>query len=85
MRRASALPPFYGYVDRYIWDKSDFAETVELPFEDMTITCPKEYDKVLRKRYGDYNVFVKGGAVHTFVVVDTETPYAERLSEHRQK
>ena len=79
------LTAFYGYLDKFIWDKSLFAETIELPFEDMTITCPKEYDKILRKRYGDYEVFVKGGALHTFAVLDCDTPYCEKLKSHREK
>ena len=31
-----------------------FSETVELPFEDTTMSCPKEYDKYLTKQFGDY-------------------------------
>ncbi len=77
------LTAFYGYIDKYIWSKEDFSETVELPFEDMTIACPKNYDKILRNRYGDYNVFVKGGALHTFAVLDTDTPFIEKLRDLR--
>ncbi len=76
---------FYGYQDKFIWDKSYFDETVELPFEDMTISCPKEYDKILKHRYGDYNVFVKGTSVHTFAVVDADTPYKEKLKDRYEK
>jgi len=79
------LTGFYGYKDKFIWDKADFAETVELPFEDITIACPKEYDKILRNRYGDYNVFIKGGSLHTFEVLDPETPYSEKLKSYRKK
>lgn len=73
---------FYGYDYKYIWDKKWFEEIIDLPFEDTTISCPKEYHKLLTKRYGDYNVFVKGTAVHSYVIVDTETPYPEKLKEH---
>lgn len=73
---------FYGYDYKYIWNKKWFKETIDLPFEDITIACPKEYHKLLTKRYGDYNVFVKGTAVHSYVIVDTETPYSVKLKEH---
>ncbi|MBR4109643.1 MAG: LicD family protein [Oscillospiraceae bacterium] len=74
--------PFYGYNEKCIWDKSFFDESVDLPFEDITIPCPKEYDKVLRKQYGDYTVFVKGAAVHTIAVMDPDTPYHIKLRDH---
>ncbi len=72
---------FYGNADKFIWDKSLFEETVELPFEDTTISCPAGYHKLLTQRYGDYNVFVKGTAVHTFCVLDPDTPYKEKFKE----
>ena len=31
-----------------------YEDTVRLPFEDMEVTCPKEYDAVLTQIYGDY-------------------------------
>lgn len=76
---------FYGNNAKYIWDKADLEETVEIPFEDITISCPKGYEKILTHRYGDYNVFVKGTAVHTFEVVDADTPYSEKLKEHYEE
>lgn len=74
--------PFYGYNEKCIWNKEYFDEIVELPFEDITIPCPKEYDKVLRKQYGDYMVFQKGTAVHTIAVMDPDTPYRIKLKDH---
>ncbi|MBR5598267.1 MAG: LicD family protein [Lachnospiraceae bacterium] len=32
---------------------SYYASTIDMPFENTTIPVPKEYDKILRKRYGD--------------------------------
>ncbi len=34
--------------------KSIFNETVELPFEDTTFSCPKDFDGYLKTLYGDY-------------------------------
>ena len=53
-----------------------------MPFEDTTITYPKWYNELLEHRYGDYNVFVKETAVHSYVLFDTESPYNEKLKEH---
>lgn len=76
------LVSFAGHVDKYIWDKAWFEETVELPFEDTTVCCPKEYDQILRWQYGDYSVFVKGTAIHSLLLVDPDTPYEQKLKEY---
>lgn len=31
-----------------------FSDTIELPFEDTTVTVPRDYDAYLKKLYGDY-------------------------------
>ena len=37
-----------------VWDKEWYEETIELPFEGRMYLCPKDYDKVLRKTFGNY-------------------------------
>ena len=74
--------PFYGYQEKCIWEKEYFNEVIELPFEDVMIPCPKEYDKVLRNQYGDYEIFQKGTAVHTMAVIDADTPYRIKFKDH---
>ncbi len=75
------MSAFYGLQNKFIWKKEWFNETIELPYEDITISCPKDYDALLKLRYGDYNVFVKGGQLHSYVLFDTGTPYREKLKE----
>lgn len=43
-----------AYKFREMFPKEWFEPSVELPFEDMTITCPGQYHKVLEHMYGDY-------------------------------
>ena len=45
---------FGAYKFKEMFPKAWFGEGVELPFEDTTITCPVDYDKVLTQMYGDY-------------------------------
>ncbi|MFR4128769.1 MAG: phosphorylcholine transferase LicD [Roseburia inulinivorans] len=58
------------YKDKFDWENSDYAgcivwepelfdknyfnDTVRLPFCDMQVLVPREYDSMLRKSYGDY-------------------------------
>ena len=52
---------------------------VDLPFENTTVPCPIDYEKVLTKQYGDWRTPVMNGAMHEMYIVDTETPYTEYL------
>ena len=71
--------PFLGIKDKYIYRREWFDETVELPFEYLTVDCPAGYDAILRHQFGDYMVFKKGAAIHTMAVMDPDTPYYEKL------
>ena len=60
-----------------MWNSELYDQYVELPFEDTTIRCPAEYEKVLNKQYGDWKIPIKNGSRHEMVVVDTHTPWRE--------
>ncbi len=60
-----------------MWDSKLYESYVDLPFENTTIRCPKEYEKVLDKQYGDWHVPVENSSRHEMVVIDTETPWRE--------
>lgn len=52
----------YEYKARQSW----FDEQIRVPFENIELPVPKEYDKVLRAQYGDYMTPVRGGADHEY-------------------
>ena len=78
------LISFRGFNKRLIWNKEWFDEMVSLPFEFMELTCPKEYDPILRTQYGDYMKFVKGGQIHTTVICDPDTPFKIKLASEKK-
>lgn len=45
---------FGAYKFKEMFPKSWFKDGVELPFENIKLICPVEYDKVLTQMYGDY-------------------------------
>ncbi|MGM9615290.1 MAG: phosphorylcholine transferase LicD [Oscillospiraceae bacterium] len=56
--RPDAVQSYNGlYAGCLLWPKSDFDETVMLPFEDIEVPAPSGYDDVLTKTYGDYMQF----------------------------
>ena len=75
------LLSFSGFDKRWIWKKEWYDAIVLLPFECTEVACPRCYDEILRKQYGDYHVFKKGTAVHSMAVCDPEIPYKVRLKE----
>lgn len=52
---------------------------INMPFEFTDIACPKDYDSVLRRTYGNYMKFVKGSKVHTMVLCDPNTPFKIKM------
>jgi len=48
---------FYPGNNTNMWPTEVFAETVRLPFEDITVPVPAGYDVFLRTTYGDYMQF----------------------------
>lgn len=58
-----------------MWDSKLYDAYVDLPFENTTIRCPAEYEKVLDKQYGDWHVPVMNGSRHEMISIDAETPW----------
>ena len=71
--------------EQFLRDKEWYSETVYLPFEDVMMPLPKEYDKILRLQYGDYMIPVKAPSYHgRFWALTADRPYQECLRERRK-
>lgn len=63
-----------------------YAKTIWLPFEDMQMPVPYEYDKELKAYYGDdYMTPKMSSSMHGTVVFDVNIPYKQKLKELRRK
>ena len=58
--------------------KEYYEQSVYLPFEDITMPVPMMYDKMLRKRYGEYCRLVKDAGAHDY-------PFFEGQKKNLQK
>lgn len=77
---------FYYELERYLRDKHWYDETIYLPFEDIQMPVPKDYDKILSLQYGDYMKPVKAPTMHGgFEILDTEHSYLDLLPAIREK
>lgn len=66
--------PYYIKNRNYKCDKESFQNVVGLPFENITINAPINYDDVLKCEYGDYNKIVKDGGDHNY-------PFYKKIEE----
>ncbi|MGN0346901.1 MAG: phosphorylcholine transferase LicD [Lachnospiraceae bacterium] len=59
-------------------------ETVRIPFEHMMLPAPKEYEAVLKQRFGDWKTPVMGGSAHeNKIFFDPEKSYREYFADEK--
>jgi len=56
----------YSQWGSYSFEKDWIHNTTEVPFENITVPIPVEYDKVLSQVYRDYMTLKKGGGAHDY-------------------
>lgn len=77
---------FYYELERYLRDKHWYDETMYLPFEDIQMPVPKDFDKILTLQYGEYMRPVHASTMHGgFEALDTEHSYKELLPAIKKK
>lgn len=70
-------------ISTIMWDKSDFQETIRMPFESITVPVPCGYDRILTKAYKNYMEFPpveKRKGKHS-VVFQPDIPYRQYCAE----
>ena len=88
-KRIGLISQLYGF-ENAIWDRKLFEETIEVPFEYLMITVPKEYDSVLTKIYGDWRTPMRvddidnNSFMHSGTFFDTEKSYEYYLPEYEK-
>ncbi|MBR5683120.1 MAG: LicD family protein [Ruminococcus sp.] len=71
-----------GYA-KYTWDRALFEKTVDLPFEDRTISAPYKYEERLTVQYGDWKKIVKNAANHSALHFSADIPYKDYLKKQK--
>lgn len=68
----------------FLRDKHWYDETVFLPFEDVLMPLPKEYDRILTLQYGDYMTPAKSPSYHgSFWMLTAEKSFQDTLAENK--
>ena len=73
------MTSFRTHSEKLMWPKEWFDEVIELPFEDTTISCPKKYDEILTRTYGDWRTPIYNSSIHEMEYLDVDTPYCQKL------
>lgn len=58
-----------------------YRDIIEVPFETITIPIPIGYDGILKKMYGDYHQYVRGGSLHDGIILSADIPYKTYIEE----
>ena len=73
------------FIERRVWNLSDFDEVTYLPFEMLTLPAPSGWENILNKFYGDWHKFViretNGIPDPEAYFYDTEHPYTYYTQE----
>lgn len=75
------------HLSQQVWKSEWFEKTVKMPFEDMIVSVPAGYDKILTSFYGDYMKIPpmeKRNAKHD-VVFEPDIPYKEYVKIMNEK
>ena len=81
------IVPYLSYTKRpsIKYNKEWYSEAIYVPFENMVIPIPKNYEEVLRALYGDYNVIVKGGATHDYPFYNKQLQFLRDAVAQKEK
>lgn len=72
--------------ERFIYERRDYeAGYMEMPFENIMVEAPKNYDSILTKSYKDYMTPIKAPSCHGETIFDMDTPYQEYVKENKDK
>jgi len=70
-----------SYTKDWFYEKAFYEQPVEVPFEFITLTIPKQTDAILEYMYGDWKTPVMGGGTHGDTIFDVDRPYTDYLEE----
>lgn len=70
---------------RTVYEDISFAKTINHLFEGDSYPIPFDYDRVLKKRYGDWMTPVQQSSEHGSTVFDATTPYKKYIKEHKEE
>lgn len=71
--------------DKFKFDKKWYDEVVDLPFENVKVSAPKEYDAVLSQIYGDWRTPVRGSQFHNYPIYKKQLEFLKRKVEEMKK
>ncbi len=67
----------FGFKEKFVWNRVDWAEAVMLDFEDMRLLAPRGFDAILKTQYGDYMQLPDDKATHDYFEFDADIPYSD--------
>ena len=70
------------FVRNWVWNREDFDEAVEVPFEMITLPVPKGYENVLNTCFGkNWRTPLRVDTMHGTMLFDVDRSYREYMKE----
>ena len=73
------------FIEKYWCYQNDLDDIVMVPYENIMMPIPKEYDSILQNMYGDYMKYPpleqRGGWHGDIIEFDPDTPYKEYFKQ----
>lgn len=67
----------FGYHKKFVWNRNDWADAIQLDFEELKLNAPAGYEAILKRQFGDYMRFPDDKSTHDYFEFDPDVPYAE--------
>lgn len=64
---------------RTIWKKDIFNESIDVPFEFLSVKVPSKFEEYLTHTYGNWRVPIRGNNTHGGVIFDVNKSYKDYL------
>jgi phosphorylcholine metabolism protein LicD len=65
----------FGHHDNFVWQRSDWADSVLLDFEELKLNAPIGYEAVLRQQYGNFIQIPEDKSTHDYFEFDPDVSY----------
>jgi lipopolysaccharide cholinephosphotransferase len=65
----------FGHHDNFVWQRSDWADSILLDFEELKLSAPVGYEAILKQQYGNYMQIPEDKSTHDYFEFDPDVSY----------
>lgn len=70
----------FGHHDNFVWQRSDWSDSVKLNFEGVQLNAPIGFEAILKHQYGNYMQIPDDKSTHDYFEFDPDVSYERYFS-----